>query len=469
MRTLQLLPTALGLAATALVQAQGYAPPDPSGLQGIIVERYYVADANDAQDTDGGGGLEEGAVTYRVYVDMKPGYKLLTVGGFTGHPIRFATTTTFFNNDDRGEAWGRDIGANHLNKNTVALDSWLTIGAASSAHWGVPKNTDADGSILGGASNDGGSVGVGLLANNAAAAGIPVTEADGLLQGVAAPGAVSYVGTMPDLFDAGGASSYENDDMAWAILGGVEGPDAENKILVGQFTTAGDFSFCLNVALKIPAELVCNNPNCHTFLRFYPELFESDTANAGYVAQNQFAFPTLCFNSADAPVDCANVPGGSALPGTACDDGNADTANDTYQDDCTCAGEDCLGVMGGDALPGAPCDDGDPGTQNDVWQSGCVCMGAVGIEDATGGTATLLVSPNPTDASTKLTLTGLQGDAISYVILDPAGRVLAQRAMGRVHGELTEQIDLAFLSSGTYLLQVRVGDAVRTSRLVVRR
>ncbi|MBK8500681.1 MAG: hypothetical protein IPL52_18120 [Flavobacteriales bacterium] len=38
-----------------------YAPPDGSALQGLIVERYYIADANDAADTDGGPGLVEGA------------------------------------------------------------------------------------------------------------------------------------------------------------------------------------------------------------------------------------------------------------------------------------------------------------------------------------------------------------------------------------------------------------------------
>ena len=36
---------------------------------------------------------------------------------------------------------------------------------------------------------------------------------------------------------------------------------------------------------------------------------------------------------------------------------------------------DCNGVQGGSALPGTVCDDGDAGTVNDVWSPGCVCAG----------------------------------------------------------------------------------------------
>ncbi|MBS1937900.1 MAG: hypothetical protein JSS84_08845, partial [Bacteroidetes bacterium] len=39
---------------------------------------------------------------------------------------------------------------------------------------------------------------------------------------------------------------------------------------------------------------------------------------------------------------------------------------------------DCLGVLGGTALPGTPCDDGNPNTTNDTWSSNCVCVGTPG-------------------------------------------------------------------------------------------
>jgi gliding motility-associated-like protein len=76
-------------------------------------------------------------------------------------------------------------------------------------------------------------------------------------------------------------------------------------------------------------------------------------------------------------IDCTNVPGGSALPGTPCDDGDATTGNDVYGTDCTCAGQliDCTNVPGGSALPGTPCDDGNPSTDNDVYGADCSCAG----------------------------------------------------------------------------------------------
>lgn len=40
--------------------------------------------------------------------------------------------------------------------------------------------------------------------------------------------------------------------------------------------------------------------------------------------------------------------------------------------DCT---SDCLGVEGGTALPGTPCDDGDPLTLDDAWSAECECVG----------------------------------------------------------------------------------------------
>lgn len=74
-------------------------------------------------------------------------------------------------------------------------------------------------------------------------------------------------------------------------------------------------------------------------------------------------------------VDCDGVPGGSALPGTMCDDLNPLTTSDTWTIDCVCSGLDCNGIQGGVALPGEPCDDQMPLTTNDSWTSSCECMG----------------------------------------------------------------------------------------------
>ncbi len=89
-------------------------------------------------------------------------------------------------------------------------------------------------------------------------------------------------------------------------------------------------------------------------------------------------------------LDCENVAGGSALPGTPCDDDDDSTGNDTWGNNCVCAGEplDCLNVPGGSALPGTPCNDGDPGTGNDTWSNECTCIGLpYDCENVPGGSA----------------------------------------------------------------------------------
>jgi len=45
-----------------------------------------------------------------------------------------------------------------------------------------------------------------------------------------------------------------------------------------------------------------------------------------------------CTSCVAAPNDCLGVPGGPAIPGSACNDGNANTVNDVYLANCTCAG-----------------------------------------------------------------------------------------------------------------------------------
>jgi hypothetical protein len=80
------------------------------------------------------------------------------------------------------------------------------------------------------------------------------------------------------------------------------------------------------------------------------------------------------------------VANGTALPGTACNDGNSNTGNDTWNANCECIGQlrDCEGVPGGSSLPGTSCNDGNPFTNNDHWDANCNCVGALDIVDCAG-------------------------------------------------------------------------------------
>jgi len=461
MRITSLLSASLLTISSAFAQ---YAPPDGSGLEGVIVERYYQADASDAADEDGSTGLVEGAITYRIFVDLLPGYELLTIGGYPDHPITFASSTTFFNNDDRGEDFGHNVNDTYLDNNTVALDSWITIGAASDAHWGVLKAEDTDGSIIGGSNNDGGSNSVpgGLLVNTAGGTGIPLTEADGLLD--AMPAQVVSVGELPTILTSG-TSSYSSDNFAYAVLGGLAGPTSENKVLIGQFTTDGTFEFCLNMWLRIPEELICNDPNCHEFLEYYAQLLPTDTAGKAISGDNKFTHPTLCFNSSSGIVDCLGVPNGTATPGSACDDGNGDTSNDTFSNGCECLGEDCEGVAGGAALPGTPCDDNDPLTLDDTWQTGCLCDGTVGVDERVGLAADVSMFPNPTSGSVRVVIAGNLEATISFTLRNALGQKLGHVVPGRIENGWSGVVDLSGQASGIYFIEVASGSLRHTERI----
>lgn len=457
MKTVLTLSSAL---LVAVVTGQ-YAPPNPAGFEGLIVEPYYVADADDAANPDGGPGLTAGTKVYRVYADMLPGYKLITVGGFPGFPMTLNTTTTFYNNDDRGEVWGRNIPANNIDDNTVAIDSWLTFGAATNQHWGVLKSADTDGSIVGGANNNDG-----LLVATDPWAGIPLTEADGLYSTGTPPPQLVFLGDAPTCFDPEGASSYSNDNFAWSVLGGIEGPTPDNRILIGQFATNGVFSFCLNITVKLPADSICNDPNCHNFMEFLASIQPSDTVGGGFGVQNKFSHPTMCFTSNNLVVDCDGTPGGPALPGTTCDDANELTTDDTWTNACECLGNDCEGVQGGGALPGTACDDGNVDTENDTWTTTCLCAGIPTAVQDQGSFAEVRIVPNPTIGPSTITFAQEHSSGARIHVLNALGSELMRFELGAISPGTTYDFDLSGQASGVYQIRLISSEGQRTFRII---
>ena len=107
--------------------------------------------------------------------------------------------------------------------------------------------------------------------------------------------------------------------------------------------------------------------------------------------------------NSNTPQDCAGVNNGPALPGTACSDGNANTGNDTWNANCTCAGQviDCAGVPGGTTTSGSPCDDGNANTDGDVYDANCQCAGlALDCLGVPGGTTVQGTACDDGDAAT---------------------------------------------------------------------
>lgn len=82
----------------------------------------------------------------------------------------------------------------------------------------------------------------------------------------------------------------------------------------------------------------------------------------------------VTFNCGNSATDCLGVPGGSAMPGTACTTFLG--LPGTWSADCLCVANggnlDCLGVPNGNAQPGTPCST--PNGATGIWSADCECI-----------------------------------------------------------------------------------------------
>jgi hypothetical protein len=238
------------------------------GLQGIQVEQFYRADANDIANSVAQGAVDPltvNSITYRVYVDMAPGYVYNTAFGDANHAWKITTTTNFYNDPNNGIA-GTNMGntstagttANYR-KNTVAIDSWLGTGPVGTGKIGVPEVEDTDGSLGNAqlilANNPGGVFGLPISTGAASSA---TTVADGLINGVFVGGNISALGLggQEAIFDQTSGTTFSVNGGSFGYLGGLAGSPSTNKVLIGQFTTDGVLGFELNVQITNTVTLV---------------------------------------------------------------------------------------------------------------------------------------------------------------------------------------------------------------------
>ncbi len=223
------------------------------GVEGVIVEKYYVSESRDTL-LSLPGALPEGSVTYRVFIDMKPGYSLQSVYGSPGHEMKLATTTFFYNHPNYGNFIANMVMDYCLKYNTVMLDSWISVGAGSQDSYGVLKvHDDTTGTIVN-------TFRPPMLQNHNSLAGIPICVKDGMQFNHGKPPRVSALG-LDILFDAldklivvdSSGYVFRTENGAWGCLAGSQGLNIEtNIVLIGQFTTSGDFSFEFNLQLGLP-------------------------------------------------------------------------------------------------------------------------------------------------------------------------------------------------------------------------
>jgi hypothetical protein len=247
-----------------------------AGLEGIVVEKFYISDAADSTDAGDNGAvypLHVGSVTYRVYANLLPGFKVISLFGSPEHTLNVHTTTAFYNDPNFGFKIYQGTSVNNTKKNTTLIDSYITIGGVANGKCGVLKTEDTDGTI---GNNQG------ILANNDPLAGpaiMGIDGVDGLLPGTPIVPNALGITTELDVFDNVVGNDFTTNNAAIAALGGMEGVTPSNHVLLGQFTTDGVFSFRLNLQLL-------------TTVAGESQIFVADSAAAG-----EFVDSTLVYSS----------------------------------------------------------------------------------------------------------------------------------------------------------------------------
>ena len=273
----------------------------------------------------------EYGVTHRLYVSFDDaGDELIAVYGTVGEnessPLTFTSTAPFFN-VSTGADYGPDINPAFWGFFPEGeFDSWFTIGSF-----------DNSGS-----------------------------------------GGLNSVGMGPYLtqFNEGESFSVENfTGASWFVIPG-QSADAlagdDNRVLIAQLTTNGVVDVVINVQSDDSAG---NTTNTTGLTLSFPQL-ETGCMN-----------DEACNYNPLAELDDASC----VFPGGACDDENANTLNDTYSENCACIGEavvaGCIDSAacnfnnsanqddGSCYFTGDSCDDGNASTGGDVYNENCNCVG----------------------------------------------------------------------------------------------
>ena len=429
-------------------------------IEEVIVETYYVSDANDATDMTGENyALEEGSVTYRIYVDLEENVEILKIYGEENHPIEISSTENFFNNLDRGESFGYNMNDARFDENTVCLDSWITLGFCSRpevSYMGILKEDDPDGSFVGGSNNDGGSAGIveGLLSNEDASAGIPITTSDGYIPvpdslnaGLANQGIEDFL-VDTTIFQLEEGNTFFSTAAEVSSNIGVSGPTEDNIVLLAQLTTKGELSFKINLRLQF-LDVTSGN----TIVQNYVAL---DTL----LGDNDVFSPWLCYPFAGG---CTNPDFLEYNPAAIIDDGSCLTPivlGCTDPDACNFDGDANFNVQE------LCCYENDP--ENCYTDISLICdiSSIADINDAVD----INLYPNPARNELNISLTAEPGFDLSsarYYILDANGKIISSDNLVNYNANsYQESINIEQLSDGIYFFHLVAQNQSISSRFI---
>ena len=413
-------------------------------VEKVIVEKYYVSDANDATDTTG-GFLDNGSTTYRVYIQLTPGSKIKKLFGDSLHALRIASTEVFFNNKVDGQSFAKDFPKNRYQENTVALDTWLTLGqttrVGAKTYFGVLKSQDDDGSFIGGINNDGGSAAIsnGLISNTDPSAGIPVTTSDGMDTMNVLPTSWADYGILSAGVDSTIFGSIKSDTSFISNNMGLQNSGAtgvnpdSNQVLVAQLTTKGEISFELNVLVEVPGIVL----PVKYVSKFAPGDFNSDTLRIS----PYLTYPLACgckdanYLEYNNQYSCSNSDSCKTLIKFGC----TDTAACNYDADANFN------------LPSICCY---PGYCNDRDLS-VICPN---INDGRLREPIINLYPNPSTGKISLEIAAGENEYAEYKIYNSLGQIVEVGNIGFISGDVSQLIDVSKIQDGIYLIRLNCGN-----------
>ena len=230
------------------------------GLEGIILEKFYISSKEDNSKPELSGHLAPGSITYRIYVDLKPGYTFQAAYGTPNHELYIKSTNLFYNHVEYGAEYPNRIPLRTYSRNTSRLDSWLSVGGAGENQIGVLKSEDDTLNVF--------KTSGAYLKNHSKKMVVSLEVVDGMKEqfNLAFPTFYQMDSTIKGLGTITNTNTISTKNGAWASMGkGSQGADSlSNKILIAQLTTDGKLSYQLNLLIGTPdgksEKYVAHNP-----------------------------------------------------------------------------------------------------------------------------------------------------------------------------------------------------------------
>ncbi|MFK7756921.1 MAG: carboxypeptidase-like regulatory domain-containing protein, partial [Flavobacteriales bacterium] len=297
----------------------------------------------------------EGQTTYRIYAQLSDSLdQIYELSGTDECTLNISTSTQFL----RPTFFTEPFSCPYLHCIITELfdmfpefkfTSGVTIGVLNDSYTGVPFSTNSNGYI-----------------NSPLGSSISGVEPSDQWENFAHNGDDFILGSSADawfLSAPGNPNGFGHGDLY--------------SVLLGQFTTDGIFSFNLNLKVY-SSENGINIP-------YQYQSCDGIIPSLSYVS-GSCTSPTACNYNPEATED----DGSCEFPGDSCNDGNDTTALELFQDDCSCGGgvpagctdpeacnyDDTAEVENGACIfTGDSCSDGNSQTTNDIYLEDCNCLG----------------------------------------------------------------------------------------------